>query len=49
MALKGASLEHDGSPRPDRWRLEGELSAVAGRWGIEPERDLVKRELSTAR
>ena len=46
MALKGASLEHEGSPRADSWGLDGELSAVAGRWGIEPERDLTKHELS---
>ena len=48
MALKGASLEHEGSPHPDRWMLDGELSAVAGRWGIDPARDLVKQELSKA-
>ena len=47
MALKGASPEHEGAPRPDSWVLDDELSAVAGRWGIDPERDLVKRELST--
>jgi aryl-alcohol dehydrogenase-like predicted oxidoreductase len=46
MALKGASLEHEGSPHPDRWMLDGELSSVAGRWGIDPARDLVKQELS---
>ncbi len=42
MALKGASLEHEGPPRPDRWGLDRELSAVAGRWGIDPERQLVR-------
>jgi aryl-alcohol dehydrogenase-like predicted oxidoreductase len=47
MALKGASLEHDGAPQPDRWRLDGELSALAARWGIDPERDLLRAELST--
>jgi aryl-alcohol dehydrogenase-like predicted oxidoreductase len=47
MALKGASPEHEGSSRPDRWRLNGELSAVAARWGIDPERQLLKHELST--
>jgi aryl-alcohol dehydrogenase-like predicted oxidoreductase len=41
MALKGASLEHEGPPRPDRWGLDGELSEVAGRWGIDPARDLL--------
>jgi aryl-alcohol dehydrogenase-like predicted oxidoreductase len=41
MALKGASLEHDGSPSADRWSVDGDLSAVAGRWDIDPERDLL--------
>ncbi len=41
MALKGASLEHEGEPRPDRWGVDEELSAVAGRWGIDPQRDLL--------
>jgi aryl-alcohol dehydrogenase-like predicted oxidoreductase len=48
MALKGASVEHEGAALPDRWSLDGELSAVAGRWGIDPERDLGRRELSSA-
>jgi aryl-alcohol dehydrogenase-like predicted oxidoreductase len=47
MALKGASPEHDGPARPDRWKLNGELSAVAARWDIDPERQLLKHELST--
>ncbi len=42
MALKGASPEHDGPERPDRWALTEELEAVAGRWGIEPDRQLVQ-------
>jgi len=46
MALKGASLEHDGSQRPDRWGLDDDLHAVAGRWGIDPRRDLRKSELA---
>jgi aryl-alcohol dehydrogenase-like predicted oxidoreductase len=41
MSLKGASLEHDGSPLADRWSLSDDLSQVAGRWGIDPERDLL--------
>jgi aryl-alcohol dehydrogenase-like predicted oxidoreductase len=49
MALKGASVEHDGPLRADRWYLDGELSAVARRWGIDPERDLTRRELTSAR
>jgi aryl-alcohol dehydrogenase-like predicted oxidoreductase len=40
MSLKGASLEHEGPVRPDRWGLDEELAAVAARWGIDPERDL---------
>lgn len=43
MSLKGASLEHDGAARPDRWGLDAELAAVAGRWGIDPEADLLAR------
>jgi aryl-alcohol dehydrogenase-like predicted oxidoreductase len=42
MALKGASAEHEGEQRPDRWALTPELEAVAERWGIDPGRDLVK-------
>ncbi len=49
MALKGASPEHEGPPRPDRWGLDGELSAVAERWGIDPERDLRKHALSAVK
>jgi aryl-alcohol dehydrogenase-like predicted oxidoreductase len=40
MALKGATPDHEGEPRPDRWPLDRELSELAGRWGIDPERDL---------
>jgi aryl-alcohol dehydrogenase-like predicted oxidoreductase len=41
MTLKGASLEHEGELRPDRWALDGGLEEVARRWGIDPGRDLV--------
>jgi aryl-alcohol dehydrogenase-like predicted oxidoreductase len=41
MALKGASLEHEGADQPDRWALNADLAAVGERWGIAPERDLV--------
>ena len=41
MTLKGAAPDHEGEPRPDRWALTPELSALAERWGIEPGRDLV--------
>ena len=42
MALKGAAPGFDGEPLADRWPLDDELTAVAGRWGIEPARDLVQ-------
>jgi aryl-alcohol dehydrogenase-like predicted oxidoreductase len=41
MALKGASVAHEGDPQPDRWALSEELQAVAERWQIAPERDLM--------
>jgi hypothetical protein len=47
MALKGASPDYAGEPRPDRWELTEELDAVARRWGIEPDRDL--RQFTAAR
>jgi aryl-alcohol dehydrogenase-like predicted oxidoreductase len=40
MTLKGANVEYEGAPRPDRWELDGELEAVAERWNIDPRRDL---------
>lgn len=47
MALKGASPEHSGGPLADRWQLDAELAAVAARWAIEPERDLLKAQRTT--
>jgi aryl-alcohol dehydrogenase-like predicted oxidoreductase len=47
MVLKGASPEHRGPPRPDRWELDAELLSVAGRWGIDPERDLLAGALTS--
>jgi aryl-alcohol dehydrogenase-like predicted oxidoreductase len=47
MALKGASIEHEGPPRPDRWDLDDELTEVARRWGIDPAQDLTQHELAT--
>jgi aryl-alcohol dehydrogenase-like predicted oxidoreductase len=41
MTLKGASVEHEGPARADRWALDDELSALAQRWDIDPERDLL--------
>jgi hypothetical protein len=40
MALKGASPDHSGEERPDRWPVSSELVEVAARWEIDPERDL---------
>jgi aryl-alcohol dehydrogenase-like predicted oxidoreductase len=40
MALKGASPEHEGEERPDRWPLTPELAEVGARWRIDPVRDL---------
>jgi aryl-alcohol dehydrogenase-like predicted oxidoreductase len=40
MALKGASPDHSGEERPDRWPVTAELAEVAGRWQIDPDRDL---------
>jgi aryl-alcohol dehydrogenase-like predicted oxidoreductase len=42
MALKGGVPDHDGEPRPDRWALDARLADVAGRWGIDPARDLAR-------
>lgn len=41
MSLKGASPEHEGEERPDRWPLTDDLTSVGTRWGIDPQRDLV--------
>ena len=40
MTLKGAAPDHAGEDRPDRWALDGHLTELAGRWGIDPARDL---------
>jgi aryl-alcohol dehydrogenase-like predicted oxidoreductase len=40
MALKGATPDHSGEERPDRWPVSDELAQVAGRWEIDPDRDL---------
>lgn len=41
MALKGANPSFEGEEQADRWPLTPELAEVGGRWGIDPERDLV--------
>jgi aryl-alcohol dehydrogenase-like predicted oxidoreductase len=40
MTLKGATPDHEGDPRPDRWAMDSDLVAIAERWGIDPARDL---------
>jgi aryl-alcohol dehydrogenase-like predicted oxidoreductase len=40
MALKGATPDHSGKERPDRWPVSRELAEVGSQWGIDPERDL---------
>jgi aryl-alcohol dehydrogenase-like predicted oxidoreductase len=40
MLLKGATPDHDGDERPDRWPLSAEQEQLATRWGIDPQRDL---------
>ena len=44
MALKGASVEHEGSPRADRWSPDSGLLALARQWRIDPERDLCRAD-----
>jgi aryl-alcohol dehydrogenase-like predicted oxidoreductase len=41
MTLKGANPSFEGDEQPDRWALSPELVEVGGRWGIDPERDLL--------
>ncbi len=40
MALKGASPEHEGEERPDRWALDDELIEAGRHFGVDAERDL---------
>ena len=47
MALKGASLDHEGEDRPDRWPVDEELLEAGRRWNVEAERDL-RRATSVA-
>jgi aryl-alcohol dehydrogenase-like predicted oxidoreductase len=42
MALKGAAVDHEGDPLPDRWALTPELAELGARYGIEAERDLTR-------
>lgn len=36
MVLKGASPDHSGEERPDRWALTPELVEAGERWGVQP-------------
>ncbi len=49
MTLKGASPDHEGSERPDRWPLSDGLVEAGRRYGIEPERDLAATDAPPAR
>jgi aryl-alcohol dehydrogenase-like predicted oxidoreductase len=40
MVLKGASPDHEGEERADRWSLDPRLTELARRWRIDPDRDL---------
>ena len=44
MALKGASPDHEGDERPDRWPLTPALAELGRQFGIEAERDLRQAE-----
>jgi aryl-alcohol dehydrogenase-like predicted oxidoreductase len=48
MALKGASPDHSGEERPDRWTLSPELVAAGRRWGIAAEDDLRQSPVGAA-
>jgi aryl-alcohol dehydrogenase-like predicted oxidoreductase len=40
MALKGASPDHEGDERPDRWPVTEELVEAGRQWNVDAERDL---------
>ena len=42
MALKGGAPDYEGAALADRWPLTDQLVAVAAKWGIDPQRDLVQ-------
>ena len=43
MLLKGATPDHEGDERPDRWPVDPGRAELARRWAIDPERDLRRR------
>jgi aryl-alcohol dehydrogenase-like predicted oxidoreductase len=48
MALKGATPDHSGEERPDRWAVTPELADAGGRWQIDPDRDLRESTVGAA-
>ena len=42
MALKGGTPAHEGEEQADAWPLNDDLEAIARRWDVNPELDLVK-------
>jgi hypothetical protein len=40
MLLKGATPDHEGEERADRWAIDPAQAELARSYGIEPERDL---------
>ena len=46
MHLKGASVEHEGEPEPDRWKVSTDLLEVGRRWAVDPKADLIYRHAS---
>jgi hypothetical protein len=49
MTLKGASPDHEGEERPDRWPLSDGLVEAGRRYGIEAQRDLAASDAAPAR
>ena len=48
MLLKGATPDHEGEERADRWPLSPAHSELAERWRIDPDRDLRKTAVGAA-
>jgi aryl-alcohol dehydrogenase-like predicted oxidoreductase len=48
MVLKGATPDHSGEERPDRWAVTPELAEAGGRWEIDAERDLRESAVGAA-
>jgi hypothetical protein len=48
MLLKGATPDHEGEERADRWPVAAAQAELAQRWGIDPDRDLRKTAVRAA-